>query len=92
MHDSVGDIAVEIILGVIGVTKHLSRVVVAVGGNQPTVKGLPLILQFQLIFQFFGASLNGYVIGHGHRPGDILNDQSALGQADELRKKLAELA
>ena len=66
--------------------------VVAVGGNQPTVKGLPLILQFQLIFQFFGANLDGYVIGYGHRPGDILNDQAALGQADELRKKLTELA
>ncbi len=65
--------------------------VIAVGGNQPTVKGLPLILQFQLIFQFFGAKLEGYVIGEGHRPGDILNDHSALAQADALQKELSKL-
>ncbi|MBN6889461.1 multimeric flavodoxin WrbA [Cytobacillus horneckiae] len=62
--------------------------VIAVGGDQPSIKGLPMIQQFQYIFDFVGISFEGYIIGHGNKPGDILNDEKALIEAEQLRKKL----
>ncbi|MDA7027530.1 flavodoxin family protein [Bacillus sp. CLL-7-23] len=58
--------------------------VVAVGGDHPRIKGLPLIQQFAYIFSFVGISFRGYVLGEGNRPGDILEDQQALHTASGL--------
>ncbi|MCY8516998.1 flavodoxin family protein [Bacillus atrophaeus] len=61
--------------------------VIAVGGDEPTRKGLPLIQQFEYIFDFMGISFGGYVLGEGNRPGDILHDQHALSAASQLLKR-----
>ncbi|MGE6256406.1 flavodoxin family protein [Heyndrickxia sporothermodurans] len=62
--------------------------VIAVGGDEPYIKGLPMIQQFQYIFDFMGISFDGYVLGEGNKPGDILNDTTALYAASQLQKKL----
>ncbi len=62
--------------------------VVAVGGDNPYLKGLPLIQQFNYIFEFMGISFGGYVLGKASRPGDIQEDAFALKAAEELNGKL----
>jgi len=62
--------------------------VIAVGGDAPFLKGLPLVQQFQHIFGFFGTRYGGYILGEGNRPGDIKKDQEALLLAERLREKL----
>lgn len=68
--------------------KNKTAYVIAVGGDEPYLKGLPLIQQFQYIFEFFGTPYGGYVLGQGNRPGDAANDQQALLVADQMREKL----
>ncbi|HZG16422.1 MAG TPA: flavodoxin family protein [Candidatus Bathyarchaeia archaeon] len=63
--------------------------VIAVGGDDPFLKGLPLVQQFQHIFGFFGTRYGGYILGEGNRPGDIKKDQEALLLAEQLREKLS---
>jgi multimeric flavodoxin WrbA len=65
--------------------------VVAVGGDNPYVKGLPMIMQFQHIFDFMGISFEKYVIGQGNKPGDILQDKAAINAADQLQQYLNDL-
>ncbi|WP_027410438.1 flavodoxin family protein [Anoxybacteroides tepidamans] len=48
------------------------------GGDDPYIKGLPLIQQFQYIFQFVGLEYMGYLIGKGNAPGEVLSDQKAM--------------
>lgn len=60
--------------------------VVLCGGDEPYVKGLPLLQQFQYIFQFFGTEWLGYVIGKGNAPREVLNDQQAVQQANYWNK------
>lgn len=62
--------------------------VIAVGGDDPYIKGLPMIQQFQHIFDFVGTTFEGYIIGSGNRPGEITEDLTALAAAEQLRKKL----
>lgn len=62
--------------------------VIAVGGDSPTIKGLPMIQQFQYIFDFVGVNFAGYILGAGNKPGDILTDKNALYAATELNKQL----
>lgn len=62
-------------------------VVIAVGGDDPQIKGLPMIQQFQYIFCFMGISFKGYILGTGNKPGDILQDQDALLAAYEMNMK-----
>jgi len=62
--------------------------VIAVGGDNPYIKGLPLIQQFQYIFDFMGISFAGYVIGEGNKPGDIMEDSEALFAAEQIQKAL----
>lgn len=57
---------------------------IIVGGDNPSIKGLPLVQQFQYICQFYQMNFQGYVIGKARRPGDILNDHQALRSASEL--------
>ncbi|MDO7345067.1 flavodoxin family protein [Bacillus stercoris] len=61
--------------------------VTAVGGDNPKIKGLLLIQQFEHIFHFMGMPFKGYVLGEGNRPGDILRDHQALSAASRLLKR-----
>jgi multimeric flavodoxin WrbA len=60
--------------------------VIAVGGDSPKLKALPLIQQFQYIFSFIGAQFEGYILGKGNKPGDILQDKEALFAADQMQE------
>ncbi|MGE5675850.1 MAG: flavodoxin family protein [Mycobacterium leprae] len=62
--------------------------VVIAGGDQPRIKGLPLIQTFQYAFDYVGLTFGGYVIGEGDRPGDVLQDAAAMSQAAVLRQLL----
>jgi len=66
--------------------------VLAVGDDDPHVKGRALIEQFRHIFDFVGIQFAGHVIGRGNRPGDIEQDTEALSAVREIRSRiLAEL-
>lgn len=62
--------------------------VIAVGGDNPLLKGLPLIQQFQYIFDFIGISFEGYVLGKGNKPAEILQDEQALRIASQIQRTL----
>ncbi len=68
--------------------KTTQAIVLAVGGDAPHVKGLPMIQQFQYIFDFLNMPFSSYIIGEGNKPGDITNDERALAQAAILNKEL----
>lgn len=63
-------------------------IVVAVGGDDPYIKGLPMIQQFQYIFDFLKMPFSSYIIGEANKPGEIIHDEHALMQASILNKKL----
>ncbi|WP_368652502.1 flavodoxin family protein [Ornithinibacillus sp. 4-3] len=62
--------------------------VIAVGGDSPYIKGLPMIQQFKHIFDFMGMTFEDYIIGEANAPGEITQDVRALVAAEQLRKKL----
>ncbi len=68
--------------------------VIMTGGDQPRLKGLPLVQQFKYIFDFVSLPFAGYIIGEANKPGDILTDSRALFEARQLnevlRRKIAE--
>lgn len=68
--------------------KTLRTIVVVVGGDEPRIKGLPLIQQFQYTLEFLNMPFSSYIIGEANQPGDILKDSSALSQAAWLNQKL----
>jgi len=68
--------------------KSKTAYVIAVGGDDPQLKGLPLIQQFQYIFGFFGTKFGGYILGEGNRPGAVIHDTASIKLADELRDRL----
>ncbi|MEW9677304.1 flavodoxin family protein [Lentibacillus sp. L22] len=61
--------------------------VIAVGGDKPSLKGLPLIQQFQYIFNFIGITFDGYILAKGNRPGEIHRDEEAFESAELMNKK-----
>ncbi|MFJ7185081.1 flavodoxin family protein [Lysinibacillus xylanilyticus] len=63
-------------------------IVLAVGGDEPYIKGLPMIQQFQYIFDFLKMPFSSYIIGEGNKPGEIAHDEQALMQASILNKQL----
>jgi len=65
-------------------------IAVIAGGDNPRIKALPLVQQFQYIFTFMGMEFAGYVLGKGGKPGEVLQDERALGEADQLRRLLCE--
>lgn len=62
--------------------------VIAVGGDDPSIKGLPMIQQFKYIFDFVGIEFAGYIIGNGNKPEDIYEDIEAIFKAEQLQKKI----
>lgn len=74
--------------------EHLQKVkviVLAVGGDEPYIKGLPMIQQFNYIFDFLGMSFDHYLLAKGNRPGDVLLDSKAINETQMLNKWLQEL-
>ncbi|MBA9086205.1 multimeric flavodoxin WrbA [Fontibacillus solani] len=61
--------------------------VIGIGADEPQTKGLPLVQQFQHIFDFTGTKFAGYVLGKGNEPGDILQDAEALAAVEDIRSK-----
>ncbi|MGD7045157.1 flavodoxin family protein [Jeotgalibacillus proteolyticus] len=56
------------------------------GGDRVNVKGIPLILQFQLICEFMDMELKNYFIGEAKKPGDMLKEQNQLSQMKQFFK------
>ena len=65
-----------------------SAYVIAVGGDKPTIKALPMIQQFQYICDFFNMALESYVIGKASKPLEIQIDTKAIAAAGELNAVL----
>ncbi|MEH7331890.1 flavodoxin family protein [Neobacillus drentensis] len=65
--------------------------VIAVGGDNPYIKGLPMIQQFKYIFDFMGIEFGGYILGKGSQPGDVLQDKEAFFAASQLNNGLKNL-
>lgn len=63
--------------------------VIAVGGDDPRIKAMPLIQQMKYCFEFVGMSFESYIIGKASRPGDILQDTRALSDAMLLNRELS---
>ncbi|EFV78379.1 MULTISPECIES: flavodoxin family protein [Cytobacillus] len=57
--------------------------VVITGGSSAKVKGLPLVQQFQYIFEFVGMEFADYIIGSGVKPGEVKEDTLALAKAEQ---------
>ncbi len=64
--------------------------VIAVGGDSPYTKGLPMIQQFHHIFDFLGIPFAGYMIGNANKPNEIMNDPKSQSDAEQLRRILQE--
>lgn len=67
-------------------TKKKAYVVVT-GGSSAKVKGLPLIQQFNYIFEFVNMEFVDYIIGSGVKPGEVKEDSIALEKAEQWRRK-----
>jgi NAD(P)H-dependent FMN reductase len=59
------------------------------GGDRPRIKALPLVQQFEYALGFMGMELGEYIIGQGSKPGDVMQDERAVFQADWLHRQLA---
>ncbi|WP_270182662.1 flavodoxin family protein [Alkalihalobacillus sp. CinArs1] len=64
--------------------------VVSCGGDNPRIKGLPLIQQFQYICDFLGMKMVDYIIGQAVKPGEIEEDHRALSDAKSLNASIKE--
>ncbi|WP_078379852.1 flavodoxin family protein [Sutcliffiella halmapala] len=62
--------------------------VVITGGKDAKIKGLPLVQQFQYIFDFVGMEMVDYMIGTGVKPGEVANDSLSLEKAKYWNKQL----
>lgn len=65
--------------------------VLIVGGDRIHIKALPLVQQFQYIFDFMNMPMIGYLIGQGTKPAEVQNDRRALENAATWNKKIHEL-
>ncbi|WP_078577748.1 flavodoxin family protein [Salipaludibacillus agaradhaerens] len=56
---------------------------VIITGNKPDpkVSALPLIMQFNAIFQYVDMSFDDYLIGTGNKPGEVFTDSEAFQKA-----------
>ena len=64
--------------------KKIQVIVLATGGDEPHLKGLPMIQQFRYIFDFLGIYFKDYILAEGNRPGDIWKDSKAMQEAENL--------
>ncbi|MGI8315619.1 flavodoxin family protein [Halobacillus mangrovi] len=70
---------------------HQKAYVMMTGGSDPKFTGLPLIQQFDHIFDFVDMSFEDYIIGHAVKPEEILKDLSALKKAEEWNEHFKNL-
>ncbi|SNZ16241.1 Multimeric flavodoxin WrbA [Terribacillus aidingensis] len=68
--------------------KPIEAIVLAVGGDRPRFKGLPLIMQFQHMFDLLGIHFSHYILAEGNKPGDVMNDEKALAEVKWLHSYL----
>jgi multimeric flavodoxin WrbA len=68
--------------------KDKKMYVVIVGGDNPKIKALPLVSQFQHIFDFVKSTFAGYIIGDANAPGDIVKDEEAVRKANYYNRLL----
>lgn len=71
--------------------KKIRAIVVITGGDNPRIKGLPLIQQFQYTFEFLNMPFWSYIIGEANKPGEIMKDNIALSQAAMLNENIKSL-
>ena len=64
--------------------KKIQAIVLATGGDEPHLKGLPMIQQFQYIFDFLGIHFKDYILAKGNKPGEIFTDRDAIQKAKNL--------
>ncbi|MBD1371513.1 NAD(P)H-dependent oxidoreductase [Hazenella sp. IB182357] len=64
--------------------------VLITGGDAVHLTGLPLVQQFNYIFDFMSMDMKGYILGKSGKPGDIINDKNAWMQASALNTHLKE--
>ncbi|MCA1055475.1 flavodoxin family protein [Rossellomorea aquimaris] len=62
-------------------TKKKAYVVIS-GGSSANIKGLPLVQQFNYIFEFVNMEFADYMIGAGVKPGEVRSDLAALEKAE----------
>jgi len=74
-----------------GAMKGKKAFAIIVGGDSARVKGLPLVQQFQYIFDFMSMEFCGYLIGQGSKPGDVMKDGVGLSAAEHLHQQLKSL-
>lgn len=68
--------------------KDKKAYVVIAGGDSPKLKALPLIQQFQYIFDFVSMKFEGYVIGDANAPDDIVKDTKAIREAEVMNEMI----
>ncbi len=61
---------------------------IAVGGDEPRIKGLPLVQQFKYICEFMNFTFVDYILGNGVKPLDILKDEKSIEYAKAINKSL----
>lgn len=71
-----------------GAMKEKQAFVIIVGGESVRIKALPLVQQFQYIFDFMAMEFAGYLIGQGSKPGEVMKDVRGLADAEQFRQQL----
>jgi len=62
---------------------------IAVGGDNPRVKGQALVTQFEHIASFLGATLETAILAEGNAPGEVEQDKQALAAITAFREKMS---
>ncbi|KMJ57161.1 NAD(P)H-dependent oxidoreductase [Bacillus sp. LL01] len=65
-----------------------SAYILAVGGDDPQTKGVPLVEQFKYICRFIGLEFQDYILGEGVKPNDILEDKNSIDKALKINEIL----
>lgn len=73
-----------------GAMKGKKAFVIIVGGESVRIKALPLVQQFQYIFDFMSMEFAGYLIGQGSKPGEVMKDTRGLADAQHFHQLLKE--
>ncbi|MYL63455.1 flavodoxin family protein [Bacillus hwajinpoensis] len=63
---------------------------IAVGGDEPRIKGLPLIQQFEYICEFMNFTFKDYILGNAVKPSEIIQDEKSMQYAKTINKTLLE--
>ncbi|ALC82461.1 hypothetical protein AM592_13350 [Bacillus gobiensis] len=70
-------------LGFLPNMKQKKAYLIVTSGDKRKITPLPLVQQFQYICQFIGVEFVDYLLGTGNKPGEIVDDSSALAKAEE---------